>query len=361
MKTLLLSKQDIALTVRRVGADRVMDETIEALTRACEDFDAGRITIPVRAGFSYDEPHDGLLEWMPAIEYGVETVIKVVGYHPGNPQRHALPTVLSTAMMLDTATGHVKAIVDATFMTSVRTGAASAVASRILASPASRTVGLIGAGAQAVTQLHALSRVFNIERVLIHDIDARACDSFGSRIAHAGLEYPLLEATTVAEIVQRSDIVCTATSQAVGSDALFAGGEPLPHAHFNAVGSDFPGKIELPAGLLRRALVCPDFREQAAAEGECQQLDEAQIGPDLVALAADPLRYAPYRDRLTVFDSTGWALEDVVAARIITDLARECGYGEQVPLACIGDDPKSPYGFVGDVGELLGHAVAVGR
>lgn len=361
MKTLLLSKRDIARTVRQVGVDRVMDETIDALTRACATFDERRVAIPVRAGFSYDQPHDGLLEWMPAIEYGVETVVKVVGYHPDNPRRHGLPTVLSTVLTLDTATGHVNAMVDATFMTSVRTGAASAVASRILASPDSGTVGFVGAGAQAVTQLHALSRVFNIGRVLIHDTDARACESFADRIAQAGLAYASLEATGITDIVERADIVCTATSQAVGSDPLFSDAEPLPHAHFNAVGSDFPGKIELPVGLLRRALVCPDFRDQAAVEGECQQLDDAEIGPDLVALVGDPSRYAAHRDTLTVFDSTGWALEDLVAARIIVKLALECGHGEQVSLACIGDDPKSPYGFLDGADELLSHAVALGR
>lgn len=361
MKTLLLTKNDIARTVRAVGADRIMDDTIAALDEACRDFDAARMTVPPRTGFSYDAPQVGLIEWMPVIEYGAEALVKVVGFHPRNPDRAGVPSVLSTALTVDTATGHVTSIVDATFMTSVRTGAASAVASRVLAVPESRTVGLIGAGAQAVTQLHGLARVFDIDRVLLHDTDPATVASFASRIACAGLAFRSIERAATDAIVGAADIICTATSQAVGSAALFDDVEPLAHAHFNAVGSDFPGKIELPLALLRRALVCPDFRDQAVVEGECQQLADAEIGPDLVTLVRDPDRFAPERRRITVFDSTGFALEDLVAARVITRRARECGFGEDVALACVGEDPKSPYGFAAGAHDTLGVAAALAR
>ena len=118
------------------------------------------------------------------------------------------------------------------------------------------------------------------------------------------------------------------------------------HVHINAVGSDFPGKTELPLQLLQRSLVCPDFREQAIHEGECQQLEEHEIGPDLVDLVQGHARYTQFRDTATVFDSTGWALEDYVSVKLLTRLAEEAGLGEYVELESVSDDPKSPYGFL---------------
>ena len=96
---------------------------------------------------------------------------------------------------------------------------------------------------------------------------------------------------------------------------------------------------------MKRSLVCRDFLAQAVTEGECQQLRREEIGPDLPALVKDSARYSAYRDKTTVFDSTGWALEDMVAVDILTTLGTEAGYGTPVDLECISDDPKNPYGF----------------
>jgi ornithine cyclodeaminase/alanine dehydrogenase-like protein (mu-crystallin family) len=98
--------------------------------------------------------------------------------------------------------------------------------------------------------------------------------------------------------------------------------------------------------LLRRSLVCPDFPDQALAEGECQQLDESEIGPALADLVRNRDQYEKHQGRPTVFDSTGWALEDLVAAEILTSLGKEAGCGTTVDISCVSDDPKNPYGFV---------------
>lgn len=346
MNTVLFRSEDVVEIVRYVGLDGFMDLAIDRIEKACEEYDQDSFNAPPRNGFSYEDPVRGLVEWMPAIRYGHTVVMKMVGYHPQNPGSRSLPTILSTAMIFDTGSGHLKSVVDASFLTSLRTGAASAVASRILATSESSTIGLIGAGLQAVTQLHALTRIFPVDRVLLSDVDSGACDSFAARAANAGLYDIHIRTTTVEEVVQRADILCTATSIDVGCGPLFDDRGLSGSIHVNAVGSDLPGKTELPRSLLKRSLVCPDFREQAIREGECQQLDEYEIGPDLVTLVKGKSGYRQFRQSPTVFDSTGWALEDYVVAELITGIGENIGCGVPFELATVSADPKDPYGFI---------------
>jgi ornithine cyclodeaminase/alanine dehydrogenase-like protein (mu-crystallin family) len=112
--------------------------------------------------------------------------------------------------------------------------------------------------------------------------------------------------------------------------------------HVNAVGSDFPGKIEIPRELLQASVVIPDFALQALAEGECQQLDDAAVGPELHEVLQGEGTDA-LRDVRTVFDSTGWALEDLIAMEALVDWSEELGLGSEIQLECIPPDPKNPY------------------
>ena len=346
MTTLLFSEIEIAKVVRAVGFDRLMDEIISGIRRACLEFDAAHYSIPVRSGFVYEkESSHGLIEWMPVIRYGDSVVVKLVGYQPDNPRERSLPSVISTVVTLDTRTGQASSIIDGTFLTSVRTGAASAVASAVLADPRSKTLGLIGAGAQAVTQAHALCRQYAFTSILIHDIDIAACNSFAHRASYAGITVPV-ESVAIDTLVERSDIICTSTSIGVGKGPLFEDCRSKTNVHINAVGSDFPGKVELPLELLKRSLVCPDFPDQARLEGECQLLSEEEFGPSLVELVQDSDRLTKYRDSSTVFDSTGWALEDMIAADILTTLGKEAGCGIPTDLACLAGDAKNPYEFI---------------
>jgi ornithine cyclodeaminase/alanine dehydrogenase-like protein (mu-crystallin family) len=156
----------------------------------------------------------------------------------------------------------------------------------------------------------------------------------------------VVDRASLGDLLTASDILCTCTSAAPGQGPVFPDFDNRPHLHINAVGSDFRGKYEVPVALLRRGLVCPDFRDQAVIEGDCQQLDPSQIGPDLRTLIQNEALYAEARSSLTVFDSTGWALEDHVAATLMMDYARELGLGRQVAFECLPPDPKDPYSFL---------------
>ena len=343
--TKILGSSDIAEIIRKVGLDALMDEQISRFEAACRGFDSESYHVPVRSGFHYSHPITGLIEWMPAMQSGRNATIKMVSYHPSNPVTEGLPTILSSILVFDTRNGHLSGIVDGTFLTALRTGAASAVASRILAKPDSSVLGLIGCGAQAVTQLHALARVFPIKKVLLHDIDADTVASFRQRIACLGLDHIELSVAAPNELARLSDIICTCTSVEIAEGPVFVDTEVQDHLHINAVGSDFPGKTEIPRSLLARSLVCPDFQSQAVVEGECQQLREDEIGPNLLELLQGESDFSDYQDRLTVFDSTGWAIEDHVAGEMIIEHAQKLGLGVSINLECISSDPKDPYGF----------------
>ena len=344
-KTLILSASDVQQTIAEVGLNAIMDQLIARLNAAIGNLDPEKTKIPPRSGFHYYEPAMGLVEWMPIFNHGQHVTIKVVGYHPYNPLLHNLPTILSTISAYDTATGHLVGIMDGVVPTALRTGAASAVASKLLARPDSQTVGLIGCGAQAVTQLHALSRVFDLKNVYVYDVSAPTMFSFKDRRRALRGGFNIIE-SDIETIVAVSDILCTATSIDVGQGPLFANLPTQPHLHINAVGADFPGKVELPYDLLADSFVCPDFRSQAVVEGECQQLKDSEIGADLEEVVRNPAKYQHIQNQKSVFDSTGWALEDQVIMELFMEYAFELDLGKYMEIETITSDSKNPYHFL---------------
>ncbi|MHA4844092.1 ornithine cyclodeaminase family protein [Flavitalea antarctica] len=347
-KTLVLSSFDIQEILRHFGIDWIMMTLVERLTIAIKEYNPQKLSIPVRSGFQYEKPEPGLIEWMPLYnqhDQEGEVLIKVVGYHPSNPNKFHLPTIVSTISEYDTNSGHLRALIDGVLATAIRTGAASAVATKLMAKPTSSVLGLIGCGTQAVTQLHALSLYFKIERVLIYDIDPTAASSFEKRCSALNSDISFV-ITTIEEIVKNADILCTATSLDIGAGPLFSNIETKPHIHINAVGSDFPGKVEIPFELLQKSFVCPDFIGQAIVEGECQQLELKDIGAGLVEVVQNSDKYTYLQNERSVFDSTGWALEDKVVMDLFLDCASELGLGQELEIENRPADTKNPYDFL---------------
>ncbi|SEQ99149.1 ornithine cyclodeaminase [Hyunsoonleella jejuensis] len=343
--TLILTSSDVNTIMMEHGFNRLMDDLINRLSLEFKNFDKEKSIIPIRSGFNYTGQFPGLVEWMPIHKVNDEVVIKIVGYHPKNPKTFNLPTILSSISSYDTRTGHLKGLVDGVLLTALRTGAASALASKYLASPESSVLGLIGCGAQSVTQLHAISRNFKLQQVLIFDKDKDAMISFESRIRNLNLDINV-EIANINYILENCDIVCTATSIDVGEGPLFKDFITKPHLHINAVGSDFPGKIELPLSLLKDSFVSPDFVEQAKIEGESQQLEDIDIGDSIITISQNSDKFEYLKKQRTVFDSTGLALEDKVVMGLFLELADKFNVGTKVRLENISTDVRNPYHFL---------------
>jgi ornithine cyclodeaminase/alanine dehydrogenase-like protein (mu-crystallin family) len=344
VETLVLSIDDLRAIVDSVGLDVLMDQTIERLEETCLELRPGEIDVPVRDGLSNGQY--GLLEWMPVRRGSRDLTLKIVSYYPTNPIERLLPTILSVGMAFDATCGHLLSLSDATFSTALRTGAASALATRVLANPDSRVLGLVGAGAQSLSQLHALSRVFELEEVLVFDTDSSVSNSFAARARMLGLNGTRFSSARLDEVTGRADIVCTSTSVKPDQGPVFDDVNLQVHLHVNAVGSDFPGKTELPLSLMKRSFVAVDFRDQAVREGEAQRLRDHEIGPDLIELVRGASQYEANRTQQTVFDSTGFALEDAVVIGLLHDHARDISVGTLCEIEAIGNDPTNPYSFL---------------
>ena len=343
-KSIFLSNKDIAELSLQMGLNTQMDALIERMDLAFRDYNEEQCLIPARDGFRYDVPHTGLVEWMPLMRRGENVMMKMVGYHPSNPVIHKLPTILSTVSLFDVQTGRMKVMADGTFLTCLRTGAASAIASRLLANPNSRTVGLIGAGAQAMSQIHALSRIFELDKAMVYDIDPKVSNSFARRVEPLNMRQIAISVEALERVVAEADILCIATTVEKNKGPVFDKSIPLnPGLHINAVGSDLPGKIEVPHPILKRSFVCPDFLSQALAEGECQQLKKGLVGPELHELVKDPSLCAGKRNKLTVFDSTGFALEDLIALEFLLEQSIRFGVGMPLDLNTVPNDPYNSY------------------
>ncbi len=344
LTTRAVGAEALGRILREVGVDAFVDELIDVTHTAMAEHDPERCQTLVRSGFHYVKPELGLIEWMPAIEVGRVVAVKMVAYHPTNPVQRNLPSVLGTTSVYDVTSGQLLGLVEATTLTALRTGVASALATRALSPDAPITLGLIGTGAQAVTQAHAISRVRPIERILATDTNGDVAATLAHRLDFMNLPSDVeIELLADADVVAGSvDVLCTATSVGIHEGPVFADAQVRPHLHINAVGADFPGKVEIPVSLLERSLVVPDDRDQCIAEGECQQLNDAEIGPELAALLADPDHFAEHRDQLTTFDSTGWSLEDLIAAELVLHHAERLGVGEQIAVQGTAGDPYDP-------------------
>ncbi|MGW2572928.1 ornithine cyclodeaminase family protein [Streptomyces sp. NPDC001537] len=339
-ETLVLDQKDIFELISKVGKDALMDHAIDALFESFAAWHGTQANLTPRAGFMTGESNTGVLEWMPFQDAGTCITIKTVSYAPHNPQVFGFPTILGTIARYDDETGRLIALSDGVLPTAIRTGASSAVATKLLASQQSSVVGLVGNGAQSVTQIHAMTRVIPVEKVLLFDVDLRTSQTFLERCPFL---QAAVEVVPIDQLEAESDVICTATSVKVGQGPVLPGKRLQDHVHVNAVGSDLPGKTELPLSLLRSSAVFPDNLTQALREGECQQLRQKEVGLDIMALCADPSQAFPHKESRTVFDSTGFALEDHVIMNVILELAGHYGVGTHVALEHFPADAKNPY------------------
>ncbi len=310
MPTLFLTRNDVRGLLN-------MADVIEAVEQAFRDWAMGKASMPAKAYLLLDK---GDLRAMPAALAG-SAGMKWASVHPQNCSL-GLPTVMAMLIYNDPETGYPLAVMDATEITAYRTGATAAIASKYLARKDSDTLGIVGAGSQAYTQVTAHLELFDLSSVRVYDCSQAAVD----KLIHNLPESPL-QACTLEEAVA-SDIVCTLTP---AREPFVKREWVTPGAHINAVGADAEGKQELEPSILREAIVVVDDLRQASAAGEINVplkkglFRTEEVRATLGEIIAGQKQGRTDEKAVTVFDSTGVAIEDIAVADIVYKQAKQRG------------------------------------
>ncbi len=285
----------------------------------------------------------GVIELMPVAD-AQRFAFKYVNGHPKNTAR-GLFTVMAFGVLAEVETGYPLLLSELTLTTALRTAATSALVARQLARPGSRTMALIGNGAQSEFQALAFHTLLGITEIRAYDVDTAATDKLVRNLA----PFPALRvtrATSTPEAVRGADIVTTVTADKTRATILTPD-MIEPGMHINAVGGDCPGKTELHADVLRNARVIVEYEPQTRIEGDIQQLPADFPVTELWRVLGGLAAGREHVDQVTVFDSVGFALEDYSALRYVHALALERGIGEDVALVPPGRNPKDLFGRLG--------------
>jgi len=302
-----------------------MPQAIAAMERAFLQLARHQVQLPLRTGIPVQDGH-ALTLTMPAYLMAEKSLgLKVVSVFPDNAAKNK-PVINGFIMLLDAETGEPKALMDAGYLTALRTGAVSGLATKYFAADSASHVAIIGAGVQAETQLQAVAAVRDIKRVSLWSRSADKARQFAQQYAH---QYDVQVFESISDAVREADIICTATGSV---EPLIHLADVQPHAHINAIGSHTRMMKEIANDVLHQAAVIVDQREAALAEaGEIISAFEAgvlkkssiiEIGQYLLEKKDD------VKNRLTVFKSVGLAIQDMSVAAQVYENAVKQGLGK---------------------------------
>ena len=324
MQTLLLDSGDVTESTR-------IGDVIDAVEGAFGAYARGDTIMPAKSYVELPQ-HNGDFRSMPAYiaaEDWEGAGVKWVNVHTDNED---LPTVMGTIIYSDPTTGFPLALMDGTDLTRLRTGAAAAVATHYLAREDATSLGLVGAGVQSYTQLEAIAHVRDIRTVVISD---RNEDAIAAFTAEFDDEFDV-RGGSITEAAA-CDIVSTVTP--VREPIVHEVGE---HTHVNAIGADAEGKHEIADEILANATLVIDDYEQCTHSGEINVpwsagvLGDDDIHGELGDVVAGAAEGRTAEDGVTVFDSTGLAIQDIATAHVVYEYANEHGVGTPFPL--VGTD-----------------------
>jgi ornithine cyclodeaminase len=334
--TQFLSVQDVAMIVHEVGLAKTLQrlaDYIHADYLRWSDFDkCARVA---------SHSKDGVIELMPIADAQTYS-FKYVNGHPKNTAS-GLPCVMAFGVLADVATGMPLLLSELTLGTALRTAAMSVVAARALARPNSKTMALIGNGAQSEFQALAFHHLLGIEEIRLFDIDPHATAKLLRNLEHTSLR--LKVCASVSDAVRGADIVTTVTADKTNA-TIITPAMIEPGMHINGVGGDCPGKTELHPDVLRAATVFVQYEPQTRIEGDVQQMSADFAVTELWQVLRSEAPGRTSQSQVTVFDSVGFALEDYSALRFMLDAAQELGLGQALSLIPALADPKDLFGLI---------------
>ncbi len=325
METILLNQSQIKELMS-------MKEIIDSVETAFEVHAQRKVEMPAKEYLFYKK-FRGDLRIMPCFIRGMnESGVKCVNVHPDNPRKHELPTVMAVIELVDPETGFPISIMDGTWITNMRTGAAAGVATKYLARDNSEVLGLVGAGVQTLTGFEAIKEVMDIKEVRVSCRTCGTRERFASHITETyGIEAKAVE--TIKEAVVGSDVLLTTTPS---REPIVKSKWVGPGTHINAMGADAPGKEELDGHVFYKSKLFIDGWDQASHSGEINIpvaegiVKESDVQGTLGSVVIGDIPGRTSDEDITIFDSTGLAVQDIVTAWNIYQKALNNGIGQKM-------------------------------
>jgi len=321
----------LVLTRTEVAKILDLDTCIEAVERANRMYGEGLAPAPAIMGVHVAD--GGFHTKGGVLDLGrLYFVAKTNANFMRNRERHGLPTIQGTVVLHDATNGFPLAVMDSIEISILRTGAATVVAAKYLARRGTAVVAVAGAGAQGRVQLRAVARVLPVERALVWDIDPARAAALGDELgAELGIEIVAVDDYRKAARDADVCITCTPSEEYILDEE-----DVRPGTFVAGVGADNPHKRELSPALLARNTVVVDVLEQCATIGDLHHALEAgamtrdDVHAELGAVVAGRAAGRSSDEEITIFDSTGMALQDVAAAAAVYERAVASGTGRTI-------------------------------
>jgi alanine dehydrogenase len=314
-----------------------MDAAISAVRCAFAELSTGQAIVPQRLVVPL-EKNNGANLFMPGYLPTTDALaVKIVSVRDNNPKKH-LPYIHALVLLIDTETGRILSAMEGACLTSLRTGAASGVATDLLARRDAEVAAIFGAGVQGRTQLMALCSVRKITLAWIYDAEPQFVRSYIDEIQpRLGSAVELLSASSTREAVCNADVICTATTSRT---PVFDGADLKAGVHINGIGSYTPEMQEIDFTTLRRASkIVVDSRECAMVEaGELisginqRVISSTAIYGEIGEIVAGLKVGRENDEEITFFKSVGNAVQDVAVAHAIYLQAMQSNLGVEVDL-----------------------------
>jgi alanine dehydrogenase len=323
--TLILNKENVVSLLD-------MNDCINVVEKAFAELAAGTAVLPLRINIT---PPDGLALYMPAYLKEMNALAcKVVTVYKNNPAKFKIPTTIGKLLLQNPETGEVICIMDAGYLTAVRTGAASGAASKYLARKDSKTAGIFGAGVQAKMQLWAVACAVKLTKAFVYDISAEAMDKYADEMSKK-LNLEIIKCSSPDEVID-ADIICTASSS---STPIFDGRKIKEGTHINGIGSHTPGARELDTEIIKKAKFIGDSKTACFNEaGDIMiplkegAITESHFYAELGEIITGKKPGRVNDKEITLFKSNGLAIQDAAAAKLVYDKAIEKGVGQNIEL-----------------------------
>lgn len=335
--TRFLDVHTVSKLIQKVGLEQTIAGMAETILQDYRRWNEFQLSARVA-----HHSEKGVIELMPTSDrtlYG----FKFVNGHPRNIEKN-LSTVMAFGVLAEVETGMPLLLSEMTLLTAVRTAATSAAVAKRLARKNSKSMAVIGCGAQSEFQILGFKAMLGISEVRLYDIDPAATKKLQRNLA-AIRGLTVIAASSTGDAVKGADIVTTITADKTKA-VILTPDMIEPGMHINGVGGDCPGKTELHADVLRMGRVFVEYEPQTRVEGDIQQMPADFPVTELWRVLTGQAQGRETDADVTIFDSVGFALADFAALRYINDLAERLGAGVAIDLMPSLANPKDLFSLL---------------